>query len=208
MADFIGNSTTSGSGGAIYNNEATIGDITGDFIGNSATTGGAISNGADSTKGIIKGDFINNSVSGGAAKGGAIYNISGWSEYYGNVYGIIKGISGNFVGNNVTSMIGEAYGGAIYNEGRIGEEADHSLDLRYPEQYSVTLTNASFINNSAVTDSGTAKGGAIYAKSDVKLIADNGVSVISGNYVKDADGERSNAIYMAPITAGFGEVAP
>ena len=80
--DFVGlkdeQSSGRAYGGAIYNNNGGIGDITGDFIGNyvsssSSANGGAIYNGG--TIGDITGDFIGNYVSSSSsANGGAIYN--------------------------------------------------------------------------------------------------------------------------------------
>ena len=113
--DFVGVSATS-SGGAIYNNKATIGDITGDFIGNYAFSsnyeakGGAIYN-DEGTIGNITGDFIGNYVSSNyEAKGGAIYNDEG----------TIGNITGNFIGNYVSSYY-SLYTGTIYNyDGTIG----------------------------------------------------------------------------------------
>ena len=91
-ADFIGN-----DGGAIYNGNATIGDITGDFIGND---GGAIDN--YGTIGDITGDFIGND-------GRAIYNFNG----------TIGNIIGDFIGNYTS---GSVFDGVIYNSnGTIGD---------------------------------------------------------------------------------------
>lgn len=99
--------STTGMGGAIANN-ASIGNITGNFIGNYASGeyayGGAISNRGNIDN--ITGDFIGNYAVGSGeyaeAAGGAIANS----------YGEIKNITGNFIGNNVQSE-GLAVGGAI-----------------------------------------------------------------------------------------------
>ena len=76
-ADFIGNyvSSTSSSGGAIYNN-GTIKNITGDFIGNYASSGGAIYNQWGTIKNIVNSSFINNCAKSetGTAQGGAIWS--------------------------------------------------------------------------------------------------------------------------------------
>ena len=195
--NFIGNSSDD-YGGAIANeirNEtdyvswnsldgnSTIGSIEANFIGNHAKTrGGAIYNGGFNTYiSDIKGDFIGNYVDGDNAKGGAIYNATSWNEYHGYVKGTINEVSGTFVDNYAKAQTGDAAGGAVYNEGSI-----------------YTYKNVSFINNYAESTDGEAKGGALYSADNATIVADGYDSLISGNYVKDANGTRSNAIYMAP----------
>ncbi len=81
--DFTGNYTVStnsmASGGAIYNENGTIGFVNGNFIGNYAqgsyAYGGAISNNENATISGVSGDFIGNyAAASGEANGGAIYN--------------------------------------------------------------------------------------------------------------------------------------
>ena len=191
--DFIGNYATSSSyayGGAIYNYEGTIGDITGDFIGNYAfgtggyyndTQGGAIYN-YDGTIGNITGDYIGNYVSStdSSTYGGAIYNYRG----------TIGNITGDFIGNYASSIDYSARGGAIFNRGTIGAKDDDGNVIG-------GLINSSFINNYAKSETGEAKGGAIYTSKSLNIIAkDGGQSVFSGNYVRDKDGKRQEAIYV------------
>ncbi len=110
--DFIDNSTSgySNSGGAIYNYNGKIGDITGDFINNFATGEGSAIFNSKGTIGDITGNFINNYTSGGSA-----------GSWYGGAitnYGDINNISGDFISN--TSHNGDKnYGGALYNKGSI-----------------------------------------------------------------------------------------
>ena len=148
--------------------------MTGDFIGNYASGssyayGGAIYN----RNGIIRnitGDFIGNYASGSsrASYGGAIYN-------YGQTIGEI---TGDFIGNYASGS-SYAYGGAIYNYGKtIGE------------------ITGDFINNYAESTTGTAQGGAIYTNKSLKIKADKDTSLFSGNYVKDKNGTRPEAIYV------------
>ena len=59
----------------------------------------------------------------------------------------------------------------------------------------LTITNSSFINNKA-----SEKGGAIYGN-DIKIIADNGESLFSGNTA----GGKSNAVYVEGITRTQGD---
>ena len=184
--------STTGMGGAIANN-ASIGNITGNFIGNYASgeyaLGGAISNDGEISN--ITGDFIGNYAAGSGeyagAAGGAIANS----------YGEIKNITGNFIGNNVQS--GDvAVGGAISNNDLIGE-------LDYDEEKLVSgtgIVNSSFYGNYAKADGeyAMAGGGAIMTLTDLNIVAKDGyTSVFSGNYT-EVNGERDdNAIY-----AGYG----
>lgn len=184
--------STTGMGGAIANN-ASIGNITGNFIGNYASgeyaLGGAISNDGEISN--ITGDFIGNYAAGSGeyagAAGGAIANS----------YGEIKNITGNFIGNNVQS--GDvAVGGAISNNDLIGE-------WDYDEEKLVSgtgIVNSSFYGNYAKADGeyAMAGGGAIMTLTDLNIVAKDGyTSVFSGNYT-EVNGERDdNAIY-----AGYG----
>ena len=149
--DFI--DFSSASGGAIYNDGGTIGDITGDFIGNyaqvsgsnSSAYGGAIFN-YYGTIGDITGDFIGNyAQSNGtgpysSASGGAIYN-------YAYDKATIGDIKGDFIGNYAQSDSYSAYGGAIFN---------NSYDS------SISDITGNFIGNYAKSTGDSAYGGAIY----------------------------------------------
>ena len=192
--DFIGNYAQStddyAHGGAIYNEEGTIGDITGDFIGNYAQGryiyGGAIYN--RRTIKNITGDFIDNYVqangSSSNALGGAIYNY----------YGTIGDITGDFIGNYAKSYK-NALGGAIYNG--IYSSSDKAT---------IGLTNNNFLNNYAVSENLTAKGGAIFTSYDLTLNADNGTSLISGNYTESNGVKENNAIYVANLANSSGTI--
>ena len=179
--NFINNYCNYYGGGAISNN-GTIGNITANFIGNSVSppssgirgaSGGAISNGG--TIGNITGDFINNQayVSGNHdADGGAISNG-----------GTIGNIIGDFIGNYAKSESGTAQGGAIYNNsGTIGD------------------ITGNFIGNYAESQSGTAQGGAIWSNRDLNIVADNGESLFSGNYVQNGDKKDPQAIFVTNMT--------
>ncbi len=148
-ADFSKNSALSktryASGGAIYNyaggSELTkTGDITGKFVGNIATTesdtysasGGAIYNyGAtpeNAEMGNINGEFINNSAKGGYAYGGAIYNR-----------GVIKSVSGNFIGNSAISKgSSPARGGAIFTMSDLNIIANNGSNTIFKDNYTET----------------------------------------------------------------------
>ena len=200
--DFIQNSVegTSAQGGAVLNYAADIRGISGNFYLNEARAaageayGGAVSNIAfsynESTDreemayiGDIKGDFIQNSAYGvTGAYGGAVYNKECRDL---GMYGVAYApanlfISGTLAENKAVAETGNAYGGAIYNNG------------------TMILTNASIINNYAEAGTnGEAKGGGIYSDKSFSFIADGGTSIIQGNYVIDKDGEiENNAIYM------------
>ena len=96
-----------------------------------------------------------------------------------------------FVGNYVKTESGTAYGGAIANNGTIGEE-----DGINTESINNGIINSSFYNNYAESESGEAKGGAIYSTTDITIAANNGESIFSGNKVINNGVEESNAIYM------------
>ena len=212
--DFVElNVTTSSSsnGGAIYNYEGTIGDITGDFIGNyvSASSsryfayGGAIYNAG--TIDDITGDFIGNyaSSTGTYAHGGAIYNYYGtidditgdfignyasstnYSAYGGAIYnyrGSIGDITGNFIGNYASSTDSSAQGGAIYNSGTIGN------------------ITGDFIGNYATTtyEYGDAFGGAIDNRGTITNITGDFI----GNYASAPNTAIGGAIYNVEGTIG------
>ena len=183
--DFIGNyaqSSYEASGGAIYNSYGTIGDITGDFIGNYAQGSYSASGGAIYNSGTIEninGDFIGNYAQSDSsdALGGAIFNY----------YGTIGDITGDFVGNYAQSDSSNALGGAIYNY------------AGYNATATIGLTNSNFLNNHAISQTGTdmAKGGAIFTNYDMTINADNGTSLISGNYTESSGVKENNAIYVA-----------
>lgn len=200
LADFIAN-----QGGGISNIYGVITDIIGSFIGNSislttpyysnqAVYGGAIYN-ADaiskssvSSIGNISGTFLNNYVyikdnddNIGLALGGAIYN-GGRIDSITNSY---------FQNNHAEAERGNAFGGAIYN----------TTPLRN-KVYGVSVSgigkiqNTSFIENYAKSESGTAQGGAIWSNRDLNIVADNGESIFSGNYVQNGDKKDQQAIFV------------
>ena len=159
--------------------------------GNAAGYGGAISTSLTMAKNI-EGDFINNSVSvysktGNAVGcGGAVSNAA---------LSTISNLEGNFINNNVNvkGINAAGYGGAVSNIlGIIGE---------YDEEGQLTsgIRNSSFYNNhvSAEGETAEAKGGAIYSNMDLKISADNGESIFSGNYTETNGIKKENAIYMA-----------
>lgn len=201
LADFIAN-----QGRGISNIYGGITDIISSFIGNSISLntdyylrtakGGAIFNAdaLDSSSehvsyiGNITGTFLNNYASAidhtenyngeiyiGSALGGAIYNT-----------GRIDSITNSHFQNNYAEAkgSGDAFGGAIYN-------SDYYLDMGIGK-----IQNTSFIGNYAKSQSGTAQGGAIWSKLDLNIVADNGESVFSGNYVQNGDKKDPQAIFV------------
>lgn len=150
----------------IYNRGGDIGDVTGIFNSNTSAEGGAAIYNTGKI-GNITADFINNEAQ---ARGGAIANGSA---------GVIGNITGDFIGN-----ISSADGGAISNEGAIS-----------------AIINSNFINNTVKNVDeyeflqDDVYGGAIYTKKDLNIIADNGVSIFSGNKVDDDGVIVQNAIY-------------
>ena len=197
IGNFIGNyvkppydeiQTNMVKGGAIAN-YGNIEEIEGNFSDNYAEStdgialGGAVYN-YDASMESITGNFSNNYATAGTeAFGGAIYNTSG-----GNVGTLsINNITGDFINNYASAQNdrGFARGGAIYNDNRTIEKI-----------------TGSFIGNYAVATGGAANGGAIYSNTDITLSAkENGTSVIKDNYIEDATGRKSEAIYMDNSTA-------
>ena len=189
--DFTENSAV--EGGAIYSYSTGvetpyITNIIGDFTNNSAQTkGGAIANVTDYSQGKnsglisnISADFTNNKVqSANNVYGGAIYNT-----------GIITNLVGDFNSNSAISENGNAYGGAIYN----GQEQV----LGISHKGLISNIDSSFINNFAKAENGNAYGGAIYTANDLTFNHSDNSSpmVFSGNYTEDANGKRSNAIFV------------
>lgn len=199
LADFIAN-----QGGGISNIYGGITDIIGSFIGNggSCYRGGAISNVAYlnslnnkkyvSYIGNISGTFLNNYVSRkdngnniASAEGGAIYN-----------QGRIDSITNSHFQNNYAEAeSGHAYGGAICNN--TWNNTSDGVSSEMIELSGIgKIQNTSFIGNYAKSQSGTAQGGAIWSNVDLNIVADNGESLFSGNYVQNGDKKDPQAIFV------------
>ena len=189
LADFIAN-----QGGGISNIYGGITDIIGSFIGNGGNNnyGGAIYNDGlntigDNLKmtsyiGNITGTFLNNHVQ---YRGGAIYNT-----------GKIDSITNSHFQNNYAESYYEnTYGGAIYN--------NINWSWKCPKITNVgigKIQNTSFIGNYAKSQSGKAQGGAIWSNRDLNIVADNGESLFSGNYVQNGDKKDPQAIFVTNST--------
>lgn len=206
--DFVNNNSDR-LGGAICNfdmygfGEGIIDSITGNFSNNVISAvnhygaGGAISN--NSFIGSITGDFFENTVNvvnpgGEIALGGAIYN-----GYYG-MGGTINSITGDFIRNVIritnedTNMYSVAQGGAIYNDGQIGnisgnfiDNAISGLNSDYYGGFGGAISNygqigtisGNFINNKTINtirpNVAFGFGGAIYSNGGV-------IDSITGNF--------------------------
>ena len=190
--DFIGN--TASAGGAIFNNNSTIGNITGDFIGNTASAGGAIYNQYNGTIGDITGDFIGNIAS---APGGAIYNAYN---------SIIGNITGDFIGNTAF----HAPGGAIYNynNGTIGDitgdfigntASSYGGAIYNHNNSTIGNITGDFIGNTASSSSSDSYGGAIYNSGTIGNITGDFI----GNTAKSETGNaQGGAIWNNGSTIG------
>lgn len=208
--NFIDNFTTGGNGGAIYNTNY-IKDIKSDFLmnfysGSGNSYGGAIYN--SGTIDSMIGDFIANYIiensNSRAIYGSAVYNE-----------GNIKYLKSDFIGNNIsTTKEATALGGAVYNATSNGLIIDNSNFISnyvvmsnydgkaeggaiYAKEF-IPITNSIFIGNYAKTGNptGTAKGGAIYANKSIDIIADNGLSLIKGNYTLNREKKDNQAIFV------------
>lgn len=198
LADFIAN-----QGGGIVNCYGEITDIIGTFVGNSIISGGTSNT---YNKSVAFGSAIYNSVSKsfidnitgvfsenkviakdncapsgnrmeGTAAGGAIYNG-----------GTINSITDSFFYNNhAEAESGKAQGGAIYNTYSPGYQTSGIISK---------IQNTSFIGNYAKSQSGKAQGGAIWSNRDLNIVADNGESLFSGNYVQNGDKKDQQAIFI------------
>ena len=159
--DFVDNNVSDNNnvyGGAINNQNSTIGDITGDFIGNY----GSYTSSSNASSTIIS----------SRAYGGAIYNENG----------IIGDITGDFIGNYIpsssSSYNGSSYndsyadGGAIYNKGTIGNIAGDFIG-NYVSSYSYSSISSFYSNESY------GSGGAIYNIGTIGNITGDFI----GNYV-------------------------
>lgn len=195
LADFMAN-----QGGGISNIYGGITDIIGSFIGNGGSTeygnGGAICNDGlltinDNLKktsyiGNITGTFLNNHV---RYRGGAIYNT-----------GKIDSITNSHFQNNYAeNSSDDTYGGAIYN--------NINWSWKCPKITNVgigKIQNTSFIGNYAKSQSGKAQGGAIWSNRDLNIVADNGESLFSGNYVQNGDKKDPQAIFVTNSTTTEG----
>ena len=191
--NFIHNSITSlnssAIGGAIYNGHnvstTSINGISGNFVGNYTNTassnelhfasGGAIYN-MGSIGGITSAFIANYAFASNSsyAYGGAIYIHEN---------GEIGNIKGDFIGNYAYSLNSDTKGGAIYNQGIIGEKNDKNIVVG-------GIINSVFYNNFAKSQNGTAYGGAIYNAGTIKSI--NGS--FSGNYISGSE-SNGGAIY-------------
>lgn len=198
LADFIAN-----QGGGIANIYGGITDIIGTFV----------DNGVQRT-----GDYAESS-----AFGGAIYNEESYYDpMYGECFSFIDNITATFSHNGmVVAKNGNAQGGAIFNGGTINSITDSFFYNNYVESKNGAaqggaifntyheghsdylkagvigkIQNTSFIENYAKSESGTAQGGAIWSNRDLNIIADNGESVFSGNYVQNGDKKDPQAIFV------------
>ena len=182
--DFIKNHAQSTNyttqGGAIYN-AVNLYDITGNFINNYAHSeqgyaeGGAIYNSSGTIKNI-SGNFINNYAQSTnyTTQGGAIFNLAG------NINVINSSFSGNYVDGN------EVRGGAIFNGlSTAGSDAQQT----FYNLGSMSIINSSFYNNYAKGKS--AFGGAIYNLGYLNIVANEGNSIFSDNYVEIVNDDGS-----------------
>lgn len=198
LADFIAN-----QGGGIVNVYGEITDIIGTFVGNSIISGGT-----------------SNTYNGSVAFGSAIYN-SVSESFIDNITGVFsenKVIAKDNCAPSGKRLEGTAAGGAIYNGGTINSITDSffyknhaeaesgkaqggAIYNTYSPGYQTSgiigkIQNTSFIGNYAKSESGTAQGGAIWSNRDLNIVADNGESVFSGNYVQNGDKKDQQAIFV------------
>lgn len=177
-----------------WGSTSVIKNITGNFIGNTTYNArAAIDNNQIGLIGNITGNFIGNSHQVVSDR-----ELGVWHEMAGGAIqnkGTISNISGNFIGNNGHLSTGYgnnpgSFGGAIYNSGVIGKKDANKNVIN-------GIINSTFKDNYATAIDYPAKGGAIYSTGDLNIIADNGVTEFTGNYVQVGDGDKDyQAIFM------------
>ena len=205
------------SGGAIFN-QGNINSISGEFTSNHTTNswatgkvvGGAIAN-KGGTINSIDADFNSNYSD---QYGGAIANFvenSASSE--------ITSVAGNFNNNYIVVNNSEAFGGAVYNNGKIStingnfignHIAQDNLDTVTAHGGAIynTGTNGLLISGNfsdnyiSVNSSSSALGGAIYTKMNTSIVADGTQNTLfKGNYVQIGNNKNNNAIYVDNVNA-------
>ena len=171
--DFIGNHSVGGVsiGGAIYNEDGVIGNLTGNFIGNYTssqkitTQGGAIYNDGDLV--ITNSNFFNNHADclTGSAQGGAVYAKNdltvnaedGFTSIFSGNYvedkngkrdEAIYAASGAVLGLNTTT------GGQIYMNDKINGAKGYTLSLKGDDTGKITFNN-SVQNANIMTNTGS-----------------------------------------------------
>lgn len=227
------------SGGAIFNSSVNgTNTINGTFTANMAgSSGGAIFNQGNINS--ISGEFTSNhttnswatgKVVGGAIanKGGTINSIdadfnSNYSDQYGGAIANfvensasseITSVAGNFNNNYIVVNNSEAFGGAVYNNGKISTINGNFIGNHIAQDNLDTVTahggaiyntgtnglsiSGNFLDNYISVNSGSrALGGAIYTKMNISIAADNGQNTLfKGNYVQIGNKKNNNAIYV------------
>ena len=205
------------SGGAIFN-QGNINSISGEFTSNHTTNiwvtgkvvGGAIAN-KGGTINSIDADFNSNYSD---QYGGAIANF-----VENNASSEITSVAGNFNNNYIVVNNSEAFGGAVYNNGKIStingnfignHIAQDNLDTVtahggaiYNTGTNGLLISGNFLDNYISVNSGSrALGGAIYTRMNTSVVADNSQNTLfKGNYVQIGNNKNDNAIYVDNVNA-------
>lgn len=225
-------------GGAIYN-KGGIQNITGNFIGNYATIkgldenskayGGAIASVVGDTNKTIEIYYRKSTIT-NTNTGESITTYEAWREGYdGSDYSnftLQEFINiANSQGSKIEFVQKEDSVQSTENENEWNswlETMNEFKDKGYASEKDITQTvtinndltgltikNSNFVNNFATSDSSEAKGGAIYTNRSLNIIADNGESIFSGNYVQSPDKKDQQAVYVENSftvkTIGFNE---
>ena len=218
--DFIGNYATSSggnaAGGAIYNNNGTIGEITGDFIGNYATSSDGAFGGAIFNTGKITGydvpfdklvdisNYIRKFTNQNTGETFTIYDLSDLNEINAALEQGHKLVgSPPAVSLVISPDQWERFEKALNAAIQSGEASTENpfKDEDFAKETG-SFINLMFINNYTESKNGSAAGGAIFSTQNIKIVADNGESVFSGNKTisNSADEEKrteeQNAIGM------------
>ena len=213
---------TEAMGGAIYNNGG-IQNLTGNFIGNYATIndldenskayGGAIASVVGDTNKTIEIYYQKSTIT-NTNTGESITVYVAFSEDANpDNFTLQEFINkANSLGYKIEFVQGEDSVQSIENENEWNswlETMNEFKDKGYASEKDITQTvtinndligltikNSNFFNNFATSDSSEAKGGAIYTNRSLNIIADNGESIFSGNYVQSPDKKDQQAVYV------------
>ncbi len=174
---------------------------------NADTEGGAIYNELADI-GAISGDFINNSVNSTSTEAGSHYVEGGaiWNN------GHIESITGNFIGNYALSQDIDTYGGAIYNFSNIDNIIGDFLGNYVVSENSSARAGAisnlegniseiigDFVGNYAFSKNEHAFAGAIFVSS----FGSNTIGKITGDFINNYANSTSSNAYGGAIAADY-----
>ncbi len=189
---FYQNIASTGSGGAIYNDNSSIGNITGDFSYNSSGgSGGAIYNtGTSSSIGTIIGSFIGNSA---GTSGGAIYTNSAL----------------NFLAANKNITFSNNYTGSGSSKDYNAIDTTANLTFAMTGTGSYTINDSILTNNNNITFTGQSVSKNNIYLNDI-IDTNNTISITNatlhlGSFLHDDNTTVTSALDMDSGTIAIGD---